>query len=269
MEGVETTNAPETSKSNATGNRKKRTNVRKKKSKVQQPSITAHIPPYNIVADLQQQNANITFGQLFSLSPKLRAEVNKSLRKPAARSAKFAHQDTNSTTAMYCDATVQGVKIPLIIDMGAAGSIVTCRLLQEAGIAIDRPSTTVMINMNGERNRPLGEVLDVPITIQGITIPINMVVVDADSYSAIVGNDWLAKAQASVDFPTATLSVVWNNQEVDILIEYRMMPHERPRIESVEDKEEDIELENEDSEDEETEEEYKNEDLDEKSFFSF
>ena len=140
---------------------KKKRVVLKKKKPVQ-PSIAAHIQPYNIVNDLQQQKANITFGQLFQISPKLRSDAGKSLRKPTVRSAKFSHQVSPSTTAMYCDATIHSRKIPLILDNGAAGSIVSCELLNDLGIPIDRPSTTLMINVNGERKRPLGEVLEFP-----------------------------------------------------------------------------------------------------------
>lgn len=98
------------------------------------------------MADLQQQRANISFRQLFQISPKLRSDVGKSLRKPTSRSAKlaaqFADQNNQSATALYCDATVKGREIPLILDSGAAGSIISCRLLNDLRIAIDRPSTT-------------------------------------------------------------------------------------------------------------------------------
>ena len=44
---------------------KKKPAARKRQTQKTQPSISAHIQPYNIVADLQQQRANISFGQLF------------------------------------------------------------------------------------------------------------------------------------------------------------------------------------------------------------
>jgi hypothetical protein len=129
--------------------------TKKKHSQKMQPSIAAHIQPYNVVADLQQQRANISFGQLFQISPKLRSDVGKSLRKPATRSAKFSAQLSDKSggnaTALYCDAQVRGHDIPLILDSVAAGSIVSCQLLNDLGIAIGRPSTTLMINVNGER----------------------------------------------------------------------------------------------------------------------
>ncbi|CAB4489670.1 unnamed protein product [Rhizophagus irregularis] len=104
---------------------KKKVVTRKKATQKTQPSISAHIQPYNIVADLQQQRANISFGQLFQISPKLRSDVGKSLRKPGTRSSKMVAQFSNqynlNATALYCDATVKGREIPLIIDSGAAG----------------------------------------------------------------------------------------------------------------------------------------------------
>src|SRR2546423_6422581 len=63
--------------------------------------LYSHIQPYNIVNDLQQQKANISFnsfGQLFQISPKLRSDAGKSLRKPVARSAKFAHSCSTRLT---------------------------------------------------------------------------------------------------------------------------------------------------------------------------
>ena len=37
-----------------------------------------------------------------------------------------------------------------------------------------------------------------PITIQDITVPIIVVVTEADSYSAIVENDWLSKVKSTM-----------------------------------------------------------------------
>ena len=119
-----------------------------------QPSIAAHLQPYNVVVDLQQQRANISFGQLLQLSPKLRSDVRRSLRKPGSRNAKivaqFVDYVASNPTALYCDAEVKGRLIPLILDRDALGSIVSCQLLNDLGIAIERPSTTVMINVHGE-----------------------------------------------------------------------------------------------------------------------
>ena len=46
-----------------------------------------------------------------------------------------------------------------------------------------------MINVNGERRRPIGMVDNVPLRIMGKIIPFNAIVTEYDSYDAIVGND--------------------------------------------------------------------------------
>ncbi|CAB4383996.1 unnamed protein product [Rhizophagus irregularis] len=186
------------------------------------------------------------------------------------RSAKFAHQDVQSMTAMYCDTMIKGKRIPLIVNTGAAGSIVTCQLLNDLGIAIDRPSAIVMINVNREKKRPLGEVLDFQITVGGVTVPINMVVIDVESYSAIVGNDWLSKVQAQLNYKASTLLFTWQGREVEISVEYRIMPHERMIkqkeeeariVESKEEKNED-----DGDEEEKSDDEYEEEELEEKVY---
>ncbi|CAB5389107.1 unnamed protein product [Rhizophagus irregularis] len=75
-------------------------------------------------------------------------------------------------------------------------------LLKDLKISIDRPSTTMMINVNGKRKRPLGEVLNFSITIWDITILINVVVTEVESYAAIVETDWLSKLQELTDSTT-------------------------------------------------------------------
>lgn len=126
--------------------------IKKKKKTNLQPLISLHVPPYSMVDDIKNQQARITFGQLLEVVPKCRSELIQGIRKPTVRKMNLGEQEIGETaTALYCDATIKGTEIPLIIDSGAAGSIVSCQLLKDLKIPIDRPSTTMMINVNGER----------------------------------------------------------------------------------------------------------------------
>src|SRR4051794_2970819 len=132
-----------------------------------------------------------------------------------------------------------------------------------------------MINVNGERKRPLGEVLNFPITIQGITIPADIVVVtDALTYSAIVGNDWLSKVEATIDYKTATMMIKWREKEIEVPVEYLEMPMDRRnRQEELRKKIKEEILESNEGTDEESEfeyeEEYEEEELEEKVYCHF
>lgn len=239
--------------------------VRKPRPFKVQPSISAHLQTYDVITDLQQQKANITYGQLIQLSPQVRSDLARGIRKPTMRSAKFMDQPNNRTpTALYCDASINGVEVPLILDSGAAGSIVSRQLLNNLGMHIERPSTSVMINVNDERKRPLGEVTNFPVTIKGATIPVDAVVVEADSYGLIVGNDWFLKAKAKVDWETLTLIFKWDGKSFEVPVECRMLP--AARREMLKDQAyEEVDDDEEDSDDEE----YEEEDLEERAFFFF
>ncbi|PKC52007.1 hypothetical protein RhiirA1_482476, partial [Rhizophagus irregularis] len=132
------------------------------------------------------QVANITNGQLLAMNPKFGLTIAKQLRKPVMRkkdedSEKIqtknavnnetpedggiaelqdlmqANTSSNSkSSALYCDASIKHIQFPLILDSGSAGSIISLSLLKDLDMEITRASKTVMVNVNGERRRPLG-----------------------------------------------------------------------------------------------------------------
>ena len=152
--------------------------------------------------------------------------------KTKAKTANLAEEDPEGkSTALYCDASIKNIRIPLIIDSGSAGSIISVSLLRDLDMEISRPSNTVMVNVNGERRRPLGAVTKIPLKIQGRLIPFNAIVTEADSYSAIVGNDWLRKTKARIDYEDCTMTLTWDGEELTVPIESEEMPHHRVTIE--------------------------------------
>src|ERR1043165_4967476 len=171
--------------------------------------------------------------------PQVGNELIKGIRKPTTRTkTKGIHlasgdnnEEDEKSTALYCDASIKNIRIPLIIDSGSAGRIISLSLLKDLGFEIDRPSNTVMVNVNGERRRPLGAVTKIPLNIQGRIIPFNAIVTEAASYSAIVGNDWLRKTKAKIDYEDCIMTLTWEGEELTILIESEKMPHYRVTIE--------------------------------------
>ncbi|GET01638.1 retroviral-like aspartic protease 1 [Rhizophagus clarus] len=250
------------------------------------------IEPYT-TQQLFDQPADITVGQLLAINPKLRMAVNKNLRKPIVRkkdettekrTTANEEKDENEATevedlmaintskpsddkssALYCEASIKHIKFPLIVDSGSAGSIMSLTLLKDLQMEITRASKTVMVNVNGERRRPLGAVSAIPLNIMGRIIPMDAIVTDADSYAAIVGNDWLRKTKANIDYGTNELTLKWEDEILRVPTECQTMPHhittiEVPDIEEDEDVEEETVEEEADEAIEESEEEYETED---------
>ncbi|CAB4475694.1 unnamed protein product [Rhizophagus irregularis] len=214
---------------NIAAKKKKAPVVKKKKKMNLQPLISLHVPPYSMVDDIKNQQARITFGQLLEVAPKCRSELIRGIRKPTVRKMNLGEQETEDTaTALYCDATVKGTEIPLIIDSGAAG-----------------------------------------------------IVTEAESYAAIVGNDWLSKVRANIDYESSTMNLTWNKRTIRVPVEYRLMPQEKRKLQGLIDsssppKEDDDGSEKEDTDEEETdddsikeeEEEFEDDEPEERVFFT-
>ncbi|GES92855.1 retroviral-like aspartic protease 1 [Rhizophagus clarus] len=226
------------------------------------------IEPYT-TQQLFDQPADITVGQLLAMNPKLRMAINKNLRKPIVRkkdettkkrttadeekgenkateiedlmAINTSKPSDNKSSALYCEASIKHIKFPLIVDSGSAGSIMSLALLKDLQMEITRASKTVMVNVNGERRRPLSAVSAIPLNIMGRIIPMDAIVTDADSYAAI--EDEILRV------PTECQTMLHHITTIEV-----------PDIEEDEDVEEETIEEEADEAIEESEEEYETED---------
>ena len=205
--------------------KKKPALIRKKKLEDDTPQISSLVAPYSIVAEIRDKPANITFGQLFKAAPSMRTDLIRSLQKKKIIRRKLKSnvnlQNTQKSTALYCDAKVQDKVIPLIVDSGSSGSVVSSYLLKDLGIKIDRPSTVNMINVHGESKRAIREIAEFPFVVGGMKIPIDVVVTDANSYNTLVGNDWLSKVSAIIDWNNCEMTLTWKGKEVIVPVEFK------------------------------------------------
>ena len=70
-----------------------------------------------------------------------------------------------------------------------------------------------MTDITGNVNHPLGAIDNFPITVDKITIPADVDVTPAQTYSVIVGMDWLNKIKANLDLKKNIMTFEWNNQK--------------------------------------------------------
>ncbi|KAG9302616.1 hypothetical protein G9A89_007320 [Geosiphon pyriformis] len=108
-------------------------------------------------------------------------------------------------TAMYTDAKVNGHPIKIILDSRSAGSIITKQLIDQLGHRVDQTAGAKIITANRVTKTLISEINDLPIEINSIIISIKVLVIEATQYQVFVGNDWLFKTNALLD---------WNIQEL-------------------------------------------------------
>src|SRR6266487_275793 len=103
-------------------------------------------------------------------------------------------------------AQVDGAMIQLILDSGSSRSVISKQFLEKVGRKVNQPSHINMIGINGEKRKALGEVKSLPIVVQQQLLPVNVIVSEATGYDVLVGNDWLTRYQAKLDWEKQMLT---------------------------------------------------------------
>ncbi|KAG9305614.1 hypothetical protein G9A89_001675 [Geosiphon pyriformis] len=123
-----------------------------------------------------------------------------------------AANEQKAIIAIYTEATVEEKPIRLILDSESAESIITYQLIQQLPRTVNRPAQTVIVIADGIKKTPVGEIDNFPFTIDEITIPVKVLVMDAPQYQALIGNNWLLKANANLDWETQELKISYQRQ---------------------------------------------------------
>ncbi|KAG9293698.1 hypothetical protein G9A89_019035 [Geosiphon pyriformis] len=123
-----------------------------------------------------------------------------------------AVNEQKAIIAIYTEATVEEKPIHLILDSRLAGSIITYQLMQQLKQNVDRPAQTVIVTADGMKKTPVEKIDDFPFTINEITIPVKVLVMNAPQYQALVGNNWLLKANANLNWETQELKILYQRQ---------------------------------------------------------
>ncbi|KAG9292792.1 hypothetical protein G9A89_006353 [Geosiphon pyriformis] len=105
-------------------------------------------------------------------------------------------------TALYTDARVGGIDIKLILDSGSASSIITKQLIDQLGRRVNHAATAWIITADGNTKTLIEEIDNFPFEINGIQISTKVLIMEATQYQALVGNDWLSKANTILDWNT-------------------------------------------------------------------
>ncbi|KAG9304434.1 hypothetical protein G9A89_019996 [Geosiphon pyriformis] len=125
---------------------------------------------------------------------------------------------------MYTNAKVDGHSIKLILDSGSTGSIITKQLMDQLNCRVDHAVSTRIITADGVTKTLIGEIDDFPIEVNGIIVPIKVLVMKATQYQALVGNNWLSKTNATLD---------WNTQELQLSQNEKSKEKEKEKEENI------------------------------------
>ncbi|KAG9291961.1 hypothetical protein G9A89_004899 [Geosiphon pyriformis] len=66
------------------------------------------------------------------------------------------------------------------------------------------------------KKTPVGEIDNFPFTLDRITISVKVLVMNTPQYQALIGNDWLQKANANLNWETQKLTISYQEQHARI-----------------------------------------------------
>ncbi|KAG9289301.1 hypothetical protein G9A89_007862 [Geosiphon pyriformis] len=127
-----------------------------------------------------------------------------------------AANEQKAITAIYTEAKVKGKPIRLILNSGSTESIITYQLIQQLKRNVDWPAQTVIVTADSIKKTPVREIENFPFTLNGITIPVKVLVMNTSQYQALVGNNWLQKANANLNWETQELTISYQGQHTRV-----------------------------------------------------
>ncbi|KAG9286504.1 hypothetical protein G9A89_014670 [Geosiphon pyriformis] len=117
---------------------------------------------------------------------------------------------------MYTNAKIDGHSIKLILDSGSADSIITKQFMDQLSHQINQAASTRIVTTDGTIKTLISEIDNLPFEINSIITLIKVLVMKATQYQALVGNDWLSKTNAMLDWTTQKLQISQNGQHMQM-----------------------------------------------------
>ena len=193
--------------------------VQRKPRRKLQPAPIENVNEFDIAQYISDLPCGLTIGQAAAQIPKYRGGLAKSIRRTRKTEANYVSNDHSShTTAVRCNFHVDGVPVSVVIDSGAATSIMTHKLMKKLGYTIDRPSDLVVVTANGSKVHSLGQVTSLALEVKNATIETPVQILDSTDEVFILGNDWLRRMKATLDWDNGELSIKYGRKIMTIPI---------------------------------------------------
>ena len=123
------------------------------------------------------------------------------------------------TTSVKCQATINETEIQVIVDTGAATTIISNKLLEELGLTIQEPSKAVFIIANGGKTASLGKT-EIELEIGDWIIPITAEIIESRNKDLIIGTKTLSQYKGKIDLEQKKVILNTNEDQIEIPIYY-------------------------------------------------
>ncbi|KAG9284797.1 hypothetical protein G9A89_003720 [Geosiphon pyriformis] len=137
-------------------------------------------------------------------------------KRAAARQQNSSYIPTTIPPARIAENANLSDIFPFEFEQKAITAMYTEAEIEEKPICLILNTQTIIVTADGMKKTPVGEIDNFPFTLNGITIPVKVLIMDAPQYQALVGNDWLQKANVKLDWETQELQISYQGQHARV-----------------------------------------------------
>ncbi|KAG9297588.1 hypothetical protein G9A89_007663 [Geosiphon pyriformis] len=133
--------------------------------------------------------------------------IKKKTPKNNKRPCQAGLADNSNVISLIYKAQVAGYFIDLILDSGLSVSIIAKHFLEAIGRKIDESSIQPITNIHGDKKKGLSIAKAILVHINNISIKTDIEISEVKKYTIIVGNKWLKKTKALLDYKLCELTI--------------------------------------------------------------
>ena len=170
------------------------------------------IEEFHVADYIKDLPCGLTVGQAARLVPGYRSQLRNVTTRHYGKEEKETNlvnsdDDDENTTAAKINIRINGKALSAVVDSGAATNIITSALQKRLKLDINKPSKMVMVTANGARIKSSGIINKVLLTIGKSQVPSFFEVLESKDETLILGNKWLRKMDAVLDWKQSILTI--------------------------------------------------------------
>ena len=150
------------------------------------------IEPLTAKKLLDETKVSVSLGQLINVSPAIRTEI-KQLSHPPRKPKNQKNSLNVEGGSPRVKVDVMGKKTLAILDGGSSANIISLKFAKELGIRELKKSNQSFTFANGQTEKALGLVTNLPVTISETEIVIEAVVFDHEKYNLLLSRQTMER----------------------------------------------------------------------------
>ena len=181
--------------------------LRRRKNKTKRACIQEHVGKYNVVAELANAPAGLTFGVLMrGDADEAKKESRCLLASSNTRKSVAASASVTPRRLKVVAVRVFGTDVQAVLDTGAVPNLLSTSLAYDLGLTL-KPTTKKITIANGKRSICRGLIENVPVSFAGIRVSMDFLVVNGMPFDVIIGAPALESLHAQLDLGQQTVKV--------------------------------------------------------------